>query len=122
MSRISQRLLVSSVVVSWLLCFATAASAQTASVRQPADAQIVLEVRLLTISEPVCERIGVDFEMIKPADAGKQSHDSSPPSTLTAQDVGVAFLRDMQLFQLMEAAQGDRKTNIVQAPRLALTS
>jgi type II secretory pathway component GspD/PulD (secretin) len=34
--------------------------------------------------------------------------------------MGLAFLSDIQLFMFMEAAQGDRRTNIMQAPKLTL--
>jgi type II secretory pathway component GspD/PulD (secretin) len=34
--------------------------------------------------------------------------------------VGVAFLSDIQVFMFMEAAQGDRRTNVMQAPKLTL--
>jgi type II secretory pathway component GspD/PulD (secretin) len=35
-------------------------------------------------------------------------------------DVGLAFLSDIQVFMFMEAAQGDRRTNIMQAPKLTM--
>jgi Flp pilus assembly secretin CpaC len=34
--------------------------------------------------------------------------------------LGLAFLSDIQVFMLMEAAQGDRRTNIMQAPKLTV--
>ncbi|MCS6850562.1 MAG: hypothetical protein NZ700_05260 [Gemmataceae bacterium] len=34
--------------------------------------------------------------------------------------MGLAFLSDIQVFMFMEAAQGDRRTNIMQAPKLTL--
>jgi type II secretory pathway component GspD/PulD (secretin) len=34
--------------------------------------------------------------------------------------MGLAFLSDIQLFLFMEAAQGDRRTNVMQAPKLTL--
>lgn len=34
--------------------------------------------------------------------------------------MGLAFLSDIQVFMFMEAAQGDRRTNVMQAPKLTL--
>jgi type II secretory pathway component GspD/PulD (secretin) len=34
--------------------------------------------------------------------------------------LGLAFLNDIQVFMFMEAAQGDRRTNVMQAPKLTL--
>jgi len=34
--------------------------------------------------------------------------------------LGLAFLSDIQVFMFMEAAQGDRRTNVMQAPKLTL--
>ena len=35
-------------------------------------------------------------------------------------DLGIAFLSDIQVFLFMEAAQGDQRTNVMQAPKLTL--
>jgi type II secretory pathway component GspD/PulD (secretin) len=35
-------------------------------------------------------------------------------------DLGLAFLSDIQVFMFMEAAQGDQRTNVMQAPKLTL--
>ena len=34
--------------------------------------------------------------------------------------LGLAFLNDIQVFMFMEAAQGDRRMNVMQAPKLTL--
>ena len=34
--------------------------------------------------------------------------------------VGLAFLNDIQVYMFMEAAQGDRRVNVMQAPKLTL--
>src|SRR5439155_3676608 len=34
--------------------------------------------------------------------------------------LGLAFLNDIQVFMFMEAAQGDRRVNVMQAPKLTL--
>jgi type II secretory pathway component GspD/PulD (secretin) len=35
-------------------------------------------------------------------------------------EIGLAFLSDIQVFMFMEAAQGDQRTNVMQAPKLTL--
>jgi type II secretory pathway component GspD/PulD (secretin) len=35
-------------------------------------------------------------------------------------DLGIAFLSDIQVFLFMEAAQGDQRTNVMQAPKLTM--
>jgi type II secretory pathway component GspD/PulD (secretin)/tetratricopeptide (TPR) repeat protein len=35
-------------------------------------------------------------------------------------DIGLAFLSEIQVFMFMEAAQGDQRTNVMQAPKLSL--
>lgn len=45
------------------------------------------------------------------------------PGTLGADgglSMGLAFLSDIQLFMFMEAAQGDRRTNVMQAPKITV--
>jgi type II secretory pathway component GspD/PulD (secretin) len=37
-------------------------------------------------------------------------------------DLGLAFLSDVQVFMFMEAAQGDQRTNVMQAPKLTLSN
>ena len=34
--------------------------------------------------------------------------------------MGLAFLSDIQVYMFMEAAQGDQRTNVMQAPKLTL--
>ena len=37
-----------------------------------------------------------------------------------ASTLGLAFLSDIQVFMFLEAAQGDQRTNVMQAPKLTL--
>jgi type II secretory pathway component GspD/PulD (secretin) len=62
--------------------------------------QVSLEVRILTVSEAFLERMGVQW----------------------SENDGVRYfsLSDVQLFQLLEAAQGDQGTHIVQLPKTTL--
>jgi Flp pilus assembly secretin CpaC len=66
-----------------------------ADLRREQDVQVCLEVRVVRVSEQTFERIGVDFE----------------PKT------GVALDRN-GLRGGLEAAQGDRRTNVMQAPKV----
>ena len=74
------------------------------------DLQVALEIRLLTISEVCLERVGVNFEP-----AGTTNESTTIPS-----QIGKAFLNDSQVREFLEAAQGDRRTNIMQAPNLMM--
>src|SRR5438445_1480103 len=77
-----QRLLVAVALVGWMFCPTSSAHAQT-TVRQQPDAQVVLEVRLLTLSEALFERLGLDFEVVKSADANvKQPQEAAEPLKL----------------------------------------
>ena len=45
------------------------------------------------------------------------------PGTLGADgglSLGLAFLSDIQVFMFLEAAQGDRRTNVMQAPKITV--
>jgi type II secretory pathway component GspD/PulD (secretin) len=64
--------------------------------RREQEVNVCLEVRVVRVSEQTFERIGVDFE----------------PKT-------GAFLDQAGLRDVLGAAQGDRRTNIMQAPKVA---
>jgi type II secretory pathway component GspD/PulD (secretin) len=42
------------------------------------------------------------------------------PGSQGGLSLGLAFLNDIEVFMFMEAAQGDRRTNVMQAPKLTL--
>jgi Flp pilus assembly secretin CpaC len=69
-----------------------------ASLRSAQDVEVALEVRFLCVSEALPGRAGLDFDAKE----------------------GVAFLDDKQMTALLEAAQGDPRTNVLQAPKLTL--
>src|SRR5262249_24154810 len=71
------------------------------ALRRLQDVQIVLEIRLVSLGEGTCERVGLDFQT-----EGKD------------EPVKAAFLNDKQLFAFLEAVQGNRPTNIMPAPKL----
>jgi general secretion pathway protein D len=99
-----------------------------ADLRKPQDTEVALEVRFLTLSEGSCERLGLDFMNQAPANRcpGRPGPDA-PPAPQCAegscpQKLGPAFLNDTQVLQLMEAVQGDRRANVMQAPKVTLFS
>lgn len=65
------------------------------SLRREQDVSVCLEVRVVSVSEQTFERIGVDFEPKKGA-----------------------FFDPNGLRLVLEAAQGDRRTNVMQAPKV----
>jgi len=73
------------------------------ALRKAQDTQVVLEVRLITVSEDCYERIGVDFN------AGADRTEKDP-----------MFLNDTQVSSFLEAVQGDRHVNVLQAPKMTL--
>lgn len=79
-----------------------------AALRRLQEDQVALEVRFVTVSEETLERVGVDFNAAKP------SGEACPAAD------GKRVLADKQVAALLEAAQGDRRTNILQAPKLTL--
>jgi type II secretory pathway component GspD/PulD (secretin) len=69
-----------------------------AALRRMQDLEVALEVRFVTVAEDCLERLGV----------AREDKD------------GVTFLNDKQLALLMESVQGDRRTSIMQAPKVTL--
>jgi len=64
------------------------------------ETQVALEFRIITASDDHFERVGVDFN----APCGEAAR----------------CLTDKQVHFLLEAAQGDRRTNVLQAPKVTL--
>lgn len=69
-----------------------------ADLRRPQDVEVAIEVRFLYLAD------GAAMEQ--------------PP----AGDKETRFLTDLQVYQLLEAAQADRKTSIVQVPKLTVAN
>jgi type II secretory pathway component GspD/PulD (secretin) len=93
----------------WFLPAAQAAQAGN-------EPEVLLEVRVLSVAEPMFERIGIDFEGA--SDLPKTA--ANPQVDL--QTLGQAFLTDVQVSQLLKALQGDRRSNVMQFPRLTLSN
>src|SRR5262249_40702934 len=146
-----------------------------AALRRLQDAEVAIEVRLISIAEGFFERIGVDFNVNFINEHGTQKFQPmitsgqfqpagflntftpdrflaglTPGGTFTSArgipirqssfgmaippfggfpnapganggiELGLAFLSDIQVFLFMEAAQGDQRTNVMQAPKLTL--
>jgi hypothetical protein len=79
------------------------------SLRKLQDVEVALEVRFVSVSEPVFERLGTDFNN-KP---------DAKPATLPP---GPTFLDDKQLRNFLEAVQGDQRSNVMQAPKLTVAN
>lgn len=73
-----------------------------ATMRKAQDQNVVVECRLVSVPAGFAERVGIDFA------AGKT--EAGP----------VAFLTDVQVFQMMEAVQGDRRATVLQTPKLTM--
>jgi type II secretory pathway component GspD/PulD (secretin) len=75
------------------------------------DAAVVIEVRFVSVADDLFERIGVDFSR-----DGRKMKAEIIPNTETP-----IFLDGTQLRKFLESAQGDVRTNIVQAPKMVVS-
>jgi type II secretory pathway component GspD/PulD (secretin)/tetratricopeptide (TPR) repeat protein len=146
-----------------------------AALRRLQDAEVAVEIRLISIAEGFFERIGVDFNINIVNDKGTQKFQPqitsgqfkpagfindftpsnfisglTPAGSFTSDlgipiknssfgmaippfggfpnapganggiDLGLAFLSDIQVYMFLEAAQGDQRTNVMQAPKITL--
>jgi general secretion pathway protein D len=90
-----------------------------AALRRAQDVQVALEVRIASVPENLCQRVGVDFSH------GKTEAIQSP-ANLSALfkhlnipfRSGCAKLNDRQAAALLEAIQGDPQTNVLQTPKV----
>jgi hypothetical protein len=86
-----------------------------AALRRMQDLEVAVEVRFVSVGEDFCERVGVDFNSNPPKTC-------SPPAPPVAPRDGVAFLNDAQVRKLLEAVQGDRRANVMQAPKVTVAN
>jgi len=98
-----------------------------ATLRRAQDVEVALEVRVLTVPDPLLERIGVDFNVkLKDECKGEPALEQAcvPVQRSAARDVSqltsLAVLNDRQVAKLLEAVQSDPQTNVMQAPKLTL--
>lgn len=76
-----------------------------ANLRKLKDTEVALEVRIITIAEDDCERLGVDFNQ-KAKDAPLE----------------MKFLTDKDVGQLVKSVAGCERTSICQSPQLMLAN
>ncbi len=80
------------------------------ALRRLQDVTVAVEMRLVSVPEAIAKRLRRQFGI-----------NWNTPKTGAGSDAGkVVFLSDIQLFMLMEAIQGDRRTSVLQAPKLTL--
>ncbi|OAI47949.1 hypothetical protein AYO44_08435 [Planctomycetaceae bacterium SCGC AG-212-F19] len=81
------------------------------SLRRNLDKEVGVELRVVSIGEKMArqlrEEFGIDCTRCKKTDD-------------TAETPQVTMLNDIELFKLFECFQGDRQTNVMQAPKLTL--
>src|SRR5712692_10314129 len=121
------------------------------ALRRLQDAEVAFEVRFVTVSDSVYERLGCDFnfnncnnqsrfepqlvvEQFRPFSLVKHfvrvptketacPHDPAdhkPAPACPGNSPCVTFLNDREVFQFMEAVQGDPRTNVMQAPKMTV--
>jgi hypothetical protein len=79
-----------------------------AALRRLQDVQVTFEVRFVSLPEACYDRLKKDFDL-----AGKDPETAGAPQH-------VSFFDDKQLFALLERAQADQNTSVVQTPRLTV--
>ncbi len=96
-----------------------------AKLRREQDTQVALEVRLLSVPEGFLERVGADFNVRGEATGepspAKADAKATRDSLKALPDKGT-FLTDVQLFQFMEAVQGDQRASVLHAPKITALS
>jgi hypothetical protein len=106
------------------------------SLRKMQDLEVAIEVRFLSVSEVVFKDLFIKGELgesnklaDEPSDCGKDSCDKAGGekpgyvrgiTPCKSAPKGVTFLSDIQVFLLFEAIQEDRRTNVMQAPKITM--
>src|SRR5262249_37089934 len=78
--------------------------------RRMQEIEVSLEVRFISVSPDFVERMGLD---------GKDGAEIKS-ATPSGSPLHVTFLKDAQVMRMMEAAQGDQRTNVMQTPKMTL--
>jgi general secretion pathway protein D len=86
-----------------------------AALRRLQDVEVAVEIRLLSVSEASFERLGAASQALL-----NLGEPASPDQAAGAHEL--AFLNDKQVRQLLETAQGDRRTSVMQAPMITVFS
>lgn len=95
-----------------LLLLATALDASAGDIALREDVEIALEVRIVRVEESFLERLGIVCQTLP---AGPSADQSGP-------QLKHRFLSDIEMFMFMEACQGDKRTTLMQAPKLTLAN
>jgi type II secretory pathway component GspD/PulD (secretin) len=102
------RLLIASVAAALPLATAVAGPGRPAT-PAASDANVAVEVRFVSVADDFFERIGVDY-----------SRDGKKMEVVENTQVPI-FLNETQLRKFLESAEGDIRTNIVQAPKMVMS-
>jgi hypothetical protein len=84
------------------------------------DVQVVMEMRLVNVTDDCCERIGVDFNCPNAQVGSAVNGDKGLCGSVILNEAKAkpVFLNEKQLHAFLEAVQGDRRANVMQSPRL----
>lgn len=100
-----------------------------AALRRLQDVEVVVETRILSVSEGFLQRIGMDFltQAVDAPAVGAKQPASSPLRSIEGITITeecrrsrVTYLEDVQVMLLMEAAQADSRTHLMQAPKVTM--
>jgi hypothetical protein len=98
-----------------------------AALRRQQATEVVVEVRLVSVADGLFERVGVDFN------ANHKGEETLAPAAGPVQDAArivesvhqtrsPVCITQPQVARLLEAAQGDQRTNVLQAPKLTVAN
>lgn len=92
-----------------------------AALRRLQDVEVAVEIRLVSLPEELYPRV-MEMVNLKAAEARPCSASGCKPAGRIQLSHGqkLGYLNDLQIFQLMEAIQGDRRTNVMQAPKVTM--
>jgi type II secretory pathway component GspD/PulD (secretin) len=93
-----------------------------AALRRLQDVEVAVEVRFITTSDECMERLGLGCapQIQRTVDDNGMERIGIDFNVDTMKSPGVHFLSDVQMRQLMEAVQGDTRTNVMQAPKMTV--
>jgi general secretion pathway protein D len=92
-----------------------------AALRRLQDVEVAVEMRLVTVPDSFFERIDPEFGLdCNAVGEGDQLQVRASAAPARPDLEGVSFLDADQFRQVLEAAQGDRRTTTMQAPRLTV--
>lgn len=91
-----------------------------AALRRLQDQEVAFEVRVLTIAEDLFQGIGVEFTCAPDGPKLTAGPARILEEVTPGEPGGLKALNDAQLRRLMEAVQGDRRSNVMQTPKMTL--